>query len=226
MEADQEEPPLAAGEGVERRLHQVLGHVVVQRALVAGHFVLIEPAAALGKWPVEELLRLASQRPLEDWRQPPLQLVFLTRHQDPVIVRAEHLAEGGDVAQERARRLDVLDQAPQLREGVLHRRRRQQQHRRGSEEPAHAVRHQRFLRGLVVGAVAVVAFVEPGEDLVGLVDDDQVERRRRRQRLGATLAAGKFASDEVDAGRDEVAAVLGCLDSEQVQQLVLPLPDQ
>ena len=68
--------------------------------------------------------------------------------------------------------------------------------------------------------------MEPGEDLVGLVDDDQVERRRRAERLGATLAAGELASDQVDAGRDEVAAVLGRLDAEQVQQLVLPLADQ
>ena len=66
------------------------------------------------------------------------------------------------------------------------------------------MRHQRFVGGLVVDAVAVVALVEPGEDLVRLVDDDQVERWHSAERLGAAFASGELAADQVDTRRDEV----------------------
>ena len=181
MKADQEQPPLRPGEGVQRRLEQVLRHVVVERPFVVAHRVLVEPATALCERSVQELLRLTTQRALEDHAEAPLQLVLLARDERPVVVCAEDLAESVDVPEQRARRLDVLHEAPQLGERVLHRRRREQQNRRRAQEAADAVRHQRVLGSLVVDPVSVVAFVKSREDLVRLVDDDQVERWHRRR---------------------------------------------
>ncbi len=199
MKADQQQPALPAGEGEQRRLEQVLGHVVVERPFVVAHRVLVEPAPALGERPVEELLRLPAQRPLEHHGEPPLQLVLLAGDERAVVLGAEHLAEGRDVAEQRAGRLDVLHQPPQLGERVLHRRRREQQDRRRAQEAADPVGHQRLVRGLVVDAVAAVALVQPGEDLVRLVDDHQVERRRGAERRRAALAARELAADQEHA---------------------------
>ena len=44
--------------------------------------------------------------------------------------------------------------------------------------------------------------------------------------VGAALAARELAADQIHARRDEVRLVLSRLDAEQVEQLVLPLPDQ
>ena len=158
--------------------------------------------------------------------KPPLQLVLLAGDQRPVVLAAEHLAEGRDVPEQRARRLHVLHEAPQLGERVLHRRRREQQDRRRAQEAADAVRHQRLVGGLVVESVASVALVQAGEDLVRLVDDDQVERWHGAEELGAAFASGELAADQVHARCDEVRLILARLDAEQVEQLVLPLADQ
>ena len=152
--------------------------------------------------------------------------MFLAGNEDPVVVCAEDLAEGVDVAEQRPGRLHVLDQAPQLREGVLHRRRRQQQHGRRAQEAPDAVCHQGVFGRFVVDAVTVVALVECGEDLVGLVYHDQVEGWTGAELLRSALAAGELAPDEIDTGRGEIRLVLLRLNPEQVRELVLPLPDQ
>ena len=103
--------------------------------------------------------------------------MLLARHQDPVIVCAEHPSERRDVAEKRAGWFNVLNEPLHLDEGVLHRRRRQEQHRRRSEERPNPVCHERFFGYLVVQSIAVVPFMKTREDLMRLVDDDEVEQR-------------------------------------------------
>ena len=136
MEADEQQAPLRAGERVERWAQQVVGHILIQRALVIAHLVFVEAAAALGERPIEKLLRLAPERALQDHAEAPLQLVLLARNERAVVGRAEHAAERLDVAEQRAGRLDVLHEAPQLGQRVLHRRRGEQEDRRGPQEAA------------------------------------------------------------------------------------------
>ena len=226
VKADQEQSPLRPGEGVQRRLEQVLRHIVVERPFVVAHRVLVEPATALCERSVQELLRLTTEGALEDHAEAPLQLVLLARDERPVVVCAEDFSEGVDVPEQRARRLHVLHETPQLGERVLHRRGRQQQNRRRAQEAADAVRHQRVLGSLVVDPVSVVTFVKPREDLVRLVDDDQVERGTCAELLGAAFASGELAADQVDTRSGEVRLGLLGLNPKQVEQLVLPLADQ
>src|SRR4051812_38857724 len=68
--------------------------------------------------------------------------------------------------------------------------------------------------------------MEPREDLVRLVDDDQVERSSRAELLGAALASGELAADQVDTRSGKVRLCLLGLNAKQVEQLVLPLADQ
>jgi hypothetical protein len=68
--------------------------------------------------------------------------------------------------------------------------------------------------------------VQPREDLVGLVDDHQVEGCHGAEPLRAAFAACELAADQVHARREEARLVLAGLDAEQSEQLVLPLPDQ
>ena len=184
MEADEQQAALRPGERIERRAQQVVGHVLIERPLVVAHLVFVEAAAPLREGTVEKLLRLTPERALQDHAEAPLQLVLLAGDERAVVGRAEDAAERLDVAQQGAGRLDVLHEAPQLDQRVLHRRRREQEDRRGPQEPADPVRHQRLVRGLVVDAVRSVALVESGKDLVRFVDDDKVEWRCRAERLG------------------------------------------
>ena len=94
VKADQEQPPLATGEGVQRRLQEVLGHVVVERPLVVAHRVLVEPAAALRERSVEELLRLTTERALEDHGRGAVAARAPDRGRASGRRRAEHFAEG------------------------------------------------------------------------------------------------------------------------------------
>src|SRR5690349_8875566 len=107
MESDQKESTLPAGEGEQRRLEQVRGHIVVERPFVAAHRVLVEAAAPLRERPVEKLLGLAAQRALEHPGEAPLELVLLPGNQRPVILRAEDSAKSVDVTEQSTRRLDV-----------------------------------------------------------------------------------------------------------------------
>ena len=112
VESDQQEPALSAGERVERRLEQILGHIVIERPFVGAHRVLVETAPPLRERPLEELLRLPPQRPLEHQREAPLELVLLPGDQTPVILVTEHPAERREIAEQSACRLDVLHQPP------------------------------------------------------------------------------------------------------------------
>jgi hypothetical protein len=88
------------------------------------------------------------------------------------------------------------------------------------------MRHQGMIRSLVVVTVAVVSFVETREDLMRLIDDDKIERGRRAEQSGTPLATRKFAADQIDSWRNEVAVILTRLDGKQIREFVLPLPDQ
>jgi hypothetical protein len=69
----------------------------------------------------------------------------------------------------------------------------------GTHDP---VSHHGLVRGLVIDAVAAIPLVQPGKDLVRLVDDHQVERRRGGERRRTALAAREFAAHQVNAGTD------------------------
>ena len=97
MKADQEQSPLRPGEGVQRRLEQVLRHIVVERPFVVAHRVLVEPATALCERSVQKLLRLTPEGALEDHAEAPLELVLLARDERPVVVCAEDFSEGVEV---------------------------------------------------------------------------------------------------------------------------------
>ena len=129
VKANQQQAPLTAGERVERRLQQILGHVVVERPLVVAHLVQVQAAASLGEWTVEKVLRLTPEGSLEDEAETTLQFVLLTRDERPVVVGTEHLPERRDVPEQGAGRLDVLHEAPELRQRILHWRRGEQEGR-------------------------------------------------------------------------------------------------
>src|SRR5436190_18557530 len=129
MKANQQQAPLTAGERVERRLQQILGHVVVERPLVVAHLVQVQAAPSLGERTVEKLLRLTPEGSLEDEAETTLQFVLLTRDERPVVVGTEHLPERRDVPEQGAGRLDVLHEAPELRQRILHWRRGEQEGR-------------------------------------------------------------------------------------------------
>src|SRR5713226_7558287 len=120
MESDQQKPPLSAGERIQGRLKEVLGHIVVERPLSVTHRVLVQPAASLRERPVKKFLGLPTERPPLDHRETSFELVLLARDQRSIILRAEHFAERRDVPEESARWLHVLHQAPQFGERVLH----------------------------------------------------------------------------------------------------------
>src|SRR5439155_86480 len=75
-------------------------------------------------------------------------------------------------------------------------------------------------------SIASVTLVEPGEDLVRLVDDDKVERRTGGKRFRSAFTPGELTADQIDPRGGEVRVILARLDAEQVQQLVLPLSNQ
>ena len=114
------------------------------------------------------------------------------------VVGAEDVLEHGLVPEQRAARVDVLDEPPQLAQGVLDRRRRQEQHGRGADHPADPVRHLRLRALLVVDAGPVVTAVNPGEDFVRLIDQAEVPGRGRETRRSC-LATRVLAPREKDA---------------------------
>ena len=150
------------------------------------------------------------------------------RRDATAIVGAEHILEHGLVPEQRAARVDVLDEPPQFAQGVLDRRGRQQQHGRCPNHLADAVRHEGLRALLVVDAGAVVAAVNPGEDLVRLVDQAEVPGRggeTRRARL-ATRVLPPREKDALPLGVDRRIRRLERLDVEQIDQLRLPLAKQ
>jgi hypothetical protein len=88
------------------------------------------------------------------------------------------------------------------------------------------VRHDGFIRGLVVQTVASITFMEPGEDFVRLVDYYQVERRTGDERFGTAFATGELPTDHVHPWSDEVRLTFVRLNAEQIEELVLPLANQ
>lgn len=152
--------------------------------------------------------------------------MLLPGNQDAVVLGAEHPAEGRDVAEQSAGRLDVLHQTPELGQRVLDGSRGKQENGGRAQEAADAVGHQGLARVLVMNAIAVVPLVEPRENLVRLVDDHQVERRRGQERRRTALAPRELAPDQIDAGAEEARVVLSRLDAEELKQLALPLPDE
>ena len=99
MKPDQQKPPLSPREGIEGRLKQVFGDVVIERPFVVAHRVFVEPAAPLREGPVKKFLGLTAQSPPLDHREASLEFVLLARDQRSVILRTEHLAECRDVAE-------------------------------------------------------------------------------------------------------------------------------
>src|SRR5439155_5475971 len=73
-------------------------------------------------------------------------------------------------------------------------------------------------------SIASVTLVEPGEDLVRLVDDDKVERRTGGKRFRSAFTPGELTADQIDPRGGEVRVILARLDAEQVQQLVCHCP--
>ena len=178
VKPDQQQRALLAAEGVQARLEQVPGDVVVELPLLGAHHVFEQARLPPHERLAHELLRLPAQRALQDGAEPLLQLVLLPLGQHPIVRRAEDLAEGGQVAEQRARGVDVVHQAPQLGQRVLHRRRRQQQHRgpRGGQRLRQPPRHAGDGDVVPQGARAV----EP------LVDARRTPRGPRRSRTGRT----------------------------------------
>ena len=86
--------------------------------------------------------------------------------------------------------------------------------------------HHRLVRGLVVDPVAAVPLVQPGKDLVRLVDDYQIKRRSRAERSRPSLAAREFAPHQIHTGAEEAHLLLARLDTEELEKLVLPLADE
>ena len=213
---------------MQGRRQEVVRDVVVEGALGRAHAVLEELHPPPDEGPVQKLLRLPAQRALHHGGEPPPQFLRLVRGDATAVVGAEDVLEHGLVPEQRAARVDVLDEPPQFAQGVLDRRRRQEQHGRCADHPADAVRHLRLRALLVVDAGPVVTAVNPGEDFVRLVDQAEVPRRGREARCSC-LATGILAPREKDAlpfGVDRRIGGLERLDIEQVDQLGLPLAEQ
>ena len=215
-------------EGMQGRRQEVVRDVVVEGALVRAHAVLEELRPPPDEGPVQKLLCLPPQRALNHGGEPPPQLLRLVRGDATAVVGAEDVLEHGLVPEQRAARVDVLDEPPQFAQGVLDRRRRQEQNGRCADHPADSVRHLRLRALLVVDAGPVVTAVNPGEDLVRLVDQAEVLGRGREARRSC-LATGVLALREKHAlpfGIDRRFGRLDRLDVEQVDQLGLPLPEE
>ena len=81
----------------------------------------------------------------------------------------------------------------------------------------------------VVDAVAIEPPVDTGEDLMGFVDQAEIERRGRTQAFEPRVAADVFAPGKENAGGGDVdvgVRRLGSLNAEQRVKLVLPLSEQ
>jgi hypothetical protein len=66
----------------------------------------------LCKRTIKEFLSLTAKRSLEDNREAALKFVFLTRDQRSIVFSTEHLAKRSNIAEQRARWLHVLYEAP------------------------------------------------------------------------------------------------------------------
>ena len=80
-----------------------------------------------------------------------------------------------------------------------------------------------------VATILVEAPIDVGENLVGLVDDAQIEGFTTPQDRRATLASGAFAAHEEDAGSGKllrIAAHFDRLNLEEPVEFILPLPQQ
>ena len=85
------------------------------------------------------------------------------------------------------------------------------------------------LARLLIDAVAIEAPVDARKDLMGLVDDAEVEWRRSTQHLVPRTAARILAPDEKDARRRDIDISIGdlaCADPEERIELVLPLTQE
>ena len=91
------------------------------RPLSVAHRVFVQSTAASCERAVEKFLRLTAQSPSLDQREASFELMLLTWNQRSIVLRAEDFAKRHDVSKKCAGWLHVLDQAPQLNEGVLHR---------------------------------------------------------------------------------------------------------
>ena len=221
MKAEQEQLAGVAPEGMQGRRQEVVRDVVVEGALVRAHAVLEELRPAPDEGLVQKLPGLPAQRALHHGGEPPPQFLRLVRGDAAAVVGAEDVLKDGLVPEQRAARVDVLDEPPQFAQGVLDRRRRQEQNGRCADHPADAVRPLRLRALLVVDAGPLVTAVYPGEDFVRLIDQAEVPGRRREARRSC-LATGVLAPREKHAlpfGVDRRIGGLDRLDIEQVDQL-------
>ncbi len=180
---------------------------------------------------LQELLRLLAQRPFEHQLEAVPQLLVLARRQPAVVVQAEQRPERGQISEQRTERVHVPHEAPDLGQRVLNRRRGQQQD--GGlvrlQQRAQPMRGLRLPRVVAILAELVEALVDPGKDLVRLVDHAQVEGAGSVQLGAAALAAQRLATDQKHtfAGRAPGARVrIPRLDPEHLKELLPPLPEQ
>ena len=228
VKAEQEQLAGVAPEGLQGRRQEVVRDVVVEGALVRAHAVFEELRPPPDEGPVQELLRLPAQRALHHGGEPPPQFLRLVRGDATAIVGAEDVLEHGLVPEQRAGRVDVLDEAPEFAQGVLDRCRREEQDWGCADHLADPVGHLRLRAFLVVDAGSVVAAVDSGEDFVGFVDQAEVPGCGR-QALCACLATGVLAAGEEDAiafGVDRWICGFVRLDIEEVDQFGLPLAEE
>jgi hypothetical protein len=231
VKPEEQELSLLALERDDPRLEEVARDVVVETPLRGAHRVLEQACLSPDEWLLQELLRLPPERALDDDAEARAELVFLARSEMPVTLFAEHLAEGRQIAKERARRIDVLHEPPQLGQIVLDGRRREKQdrHLAHREQTPHAARRARGGRLVVVVAELVEALVDAGEHLVRFVDDAKIEGPRRREGGMPVLAARGLATNQKDAVAVEPAGARGALDSlqsEEREEFRTPLPEQ
>ena len=201
VKADHEQAPLLTSKRRQARREQVAGDVVVERPLLVRHVVLEQACAPADKRRLHELLGLTTQRAPDHDLHATLQILLLPGREHAVIVRAEQLPEGGQIAEQGTASVDVLNQAPQLRERVLQRRRREQQHGRlAAEQHAQATCESRMRRVVDVVPGAIEAPVDAREHLVRFVHHAQIERTGREQLFETALAAEQITTDQKHAG--------------------------
>ena len=198
MKAEQEQLAGVAPEGMQGRRQEVVRDVVVEGALGRAHAVLEELRPSPDEGTVQKLPCLPAERALNHVGEPPPQFLRLVSGDATAIVGAEDVLEHGLVPEQRAARVDVLDEPPQFAQGVLDRRRRQEQDGRYIDHPADPVRHQRLRAFLVIDAGPVVTAVNPGEDFVRLINQAEVPGRGREARRSC-LATSVLAPREKHA---------------------------
>ena len=123
MEPKQEQLPLPPLKRQNPRLQQIPRHIVIQPPLLRAHRVLKQPRLPPYERLLQKRLCLAPQRPLQHDAKPVAQFLLLPLGELTGVFPAEHLAERGEVAEQCAEWIDVLNEAPELDEVVLHRRR-------------------------------------------------------------------------------------------------------